>query len=547
MFHIICMCVLSIVYCYCCTALNIYTICLLFVCLYMCAHFPPRLSASSPFLPSHQMEELQRRHMLLKQQIVGVDSSTGDNAGEGGAAGRKLQGRAANTVRVPLQFRYQMTRLTETAAVVRNWEDQLLRGAIMPPALVAPDAKAEPGQNSILKARIFCSRAHAYPTAVFSVMPYDAGKERAKQDKLRAEDTRGHEAFTLPKRDWRGLSYKPLFKAISDDYIYEPGYMHEPDALDDPDSLHGEHHHVAQRSATTGPILSSVILYINEQEWKEHSNEQFRDEHPQLPPSLTLSKIRNVKKQALSACISMDIEVSSVALAVICFERLILKGIVTKLNRRLAMATCLLLAVKFNEHQLVENMDNPAKTGLAEQNHIESILRFADRTWSITKKQVLDAEFGCFVHLGFSLHVPTPHLYAVFTQLLKLVNRTPHTYIDSDVMETHTDDVYFVDYAKAEVKQKRRDAEIRAEEEADRAAAEEAAAAAAEAVETAINSNSSDGNININIRKTRERQYSTTSSASDNPVNITPVGSPSPAKPEKRRTRSGSKVGIPRS
>lgn len=318
--------------------------------------------------------------------------------------------------------------------------------------------------------------------------------------------------------------------------------MHEPDALDDPDQLHGEHHHVAQRSATTGPILSSVILYINEQEMKEHSNEQFRDEHPQLPPSLTLSKIRNVKKQALVGCIAMNVEVSTVALAVICFERLILKGIVTKLNRRLAMAACLLLAVKFNEHQLIENHDNPG--GAATQNHIESILRFVDSTWSITKKQVLDAEFGCFVHLGFSLHVPTPHLFLVFTQLLKLVNRTPHTYIDAEVMDTHTDDVCSVDYAKAEIKQKRREAEIRAEKEAASraAAADEAAIAAAEAVENTILSDAdgSGGATSGRRTHTRERQASIVSGASGTSSDNQSTPKGSPGRSARRRSRSGS-------
>lgn len=41
--------------------------------------------------------------------------------------------------------------------------------------------------------------------AVFSVIKYDAGEEKAKIAKLRAEDQRGLEVFELPQRDWRGL------------------------------------------------------------------------------------------------------------------------------------------------------------------------------------------------------------------------------------------------------------------------------------------------------------------------------------------------------
>jgi hypothetical protein len=41
--------------------------------------------------------------------------------------------------------------------------------------------------------------------AVFSVIKYDAGEEKAKIAKLRAEDQRGLEVFELPQRDWRGM------------------------------------------------------------------------------------------------------------------------------------------------------------------------------------------------------------------------------------------------------------------------------------------------------------------------------------------------------
>ena len=56
----------------------------------------------------------------------------------------------------------------------------------------------------LLSSRLFYSRARAYPVAIFSVIKYDAGEEKAKIAKLRAEDRRGLEVFELPQRDWRG-------------------------------------------------------------------------------------------------------------------------------------------------------------------------------------------------------------------------------------------------------------------------------------------------------------------------------------------------------
>ena len=55
-------------------------------------------------------------------------------------------------------------------------------------------------------------------------------------------------------------------------------------------------------------------------------NEQFRETHSNLPPSLTLSKIRNLKKATLVLCQKLDFEIATIALAIISFERLCLLG-----------------------------------------------------------------------------------------------------------------------------------------------------------------------------------------------------------------------------
>ena len=269
--------------------------------------------------------------------------------------GRKLQGPAAPTLRVPPHFRYNMLRTNEQSAVIRHWEEKLLaRGPIIPTTTtITPVVQPPVLQQPLLSSRLFYSRVRAYPTLVFSVIKYDAGEEKAKLAKLRAEDRKGLEVFALTIRDWRGFSYKALFRQLAEeraeDYYFERGYMYDPNALDDPEMHRGAHRYVQHPVAATGPIVSSVILFVNEKNLKQSLNEQFRERHPQLPPSLTLSKIRNLKKSALLGCMARNIELSTVALAVILFERLCLKGLVTKANRRLTMAVSLLLAYKFNE------------------------------------------------------------------------------------------------------------------------------------------------------------------------------------------------------
>lgn len=64
-------------------------------------------------------------------------------------------------------------------------------------------------------------------------------------------------------------------------------------------------------------------------------------------------------------------EVSTVALACVYFERLCLAGVVTKPNRRLAMAACLAIAYKFNE---------PVLEGLSK---LPALWAFVDQEWQV--------------------------------------------------------------------------------------------------------------------------------------------------------------------
>lgn len=45
-----------------------------------------------------------------------------------------------------------------------------------------------------------------------------------------------------------------------------------------------------------------MLLFVKPRVLKDELNARFREEHPELPPSLTLSKIRSVKRQALLGC-----------------------------------------------------------------------------------------------------------------------------------------------------------------------------------------------------------------------------------------------------
>ena len=50
-----------------------------------------------------------------------------------------------------------------------------------------------------------------------------------------------------------------------------------------------------------------------------------------------------------------------------------------------------------------------------------------------SKKEVFEAEFGAFVQLGFSLHIPHQHVYLIYTRLLKLLHKTSRSYLGEEM------------------------------------------------------------------------------------------------------------------
>lgn len=412
-------------------------------------------------LNEHEEGDIEANNLLeaLSPSATGVP---GDDPND--FVSKKLRGPEGLCARLPAHLLYYMS---VQSAAVRQWEEKILTMKPEPPIIVANTVTPQPvSSQPLLASRHFYSRARSYPTLVSSVIKYDAGKEHAKLAKIKAGDAKGMEVFEVVRRDWRGYSYKPLFKSMVELYadrssstaeynpiFFDRGYLYDPNFVDDPNYNHGSHRYVLQRSAATGPVISSIILFVNKKELKESLNEKFREIHPHLPPSLTLSKLRNLKKITVLACLNIGMEVSTVAIAVICFERLCLKGIVTKSNRRLSMAVCLLLAFKFNEQHILSSAAHVKK-------RLGELFEFFDDEWELTKKQVLDAEFGAYVQLGFSLHFPSRHIYLVYTRLLKLVGKKSNPYLGEEMTHLYVQDLREVDRSKRNAAAVRAAAEV---------------------------------------------------------------------------------------
>lgn len=119
------------------------------------------------------------------------------------------------------------------------------------------------------------------------------------------------------------------------------------------------------------------------------------------------------------------------------FERLCIKSLVTKFNRRLSMAVAMILAIKFNETLTI-----------AYQDRINSLYSYFDREWDLPKKQIFDAEFGGFVHLNFSMHLPFQHINLMYTRLLKLLNKTSKQYLGEDMSKLYVSDILTLERQK---------------------------------------------------------------------------------------------------
>ena len=197
-----------------------------------------------------------------------------------------------------------------------------------------------------------------------------------------------------------------------------------------------------------------------------------------IPPSLTLSKIRSLKHQALQAAIKAKLEVGTVALACVYFERLCFDCRVDKSNRRLAFAACLLLATKINEpnvrlvmrQEVGENnkeksrFQSLARVTKGSTKAFASLLEFFTEAWSLTVKSISDAEWGVFAALGFSLHATPSQVAFHYRRLMKTLEWNPRDYLGKEMWEQWQDALKEEERRKRE-RERRREIERKKKEE----------------------------------------------------------------------------------
>lgn len=175
---------------------------------------------------------------------------------------------------------------------------------------------------------------------------------------------------------------------------------YNPVFLDDPTLKTGKHRTVIALPS----FLGSITHYITQSELKREINDQFRQRHPDIHPSLTLSQIRALKQQLLDVALALNLELSTVAKSYAYFEKLLLDGKVIKTNRRMIGGCCLILATKINDSR---TFDYAALRKM-----------LSERLLLRDPQSLLRHEFTVFAALKFSLHLPQSEYMPHFERII---------------------------------------------------------------------------------------------------------------------------------